>query len=327
MTTRNEYHYLPVDDRTAAWGFYLTTVGRVLDSVAMEAPNGVHPDMYMFDESPAPSDRVIIKSPRECGRILPEFQVILATETHAVFESDETGIVEFDGPTLLFLFPGVWHRYRPVGSSKKWLSSRWIGFNGDIAYRLMNLRSITPKIAIRGVSEPARLAAAFDLFVDRVAANPAADTILLSMRSMDLLADCIESAQDGRNAKAVKSANTQDPLELKDVSDRLIARMLDLIWTGSHRDLTTDQLCESVGAKRRSMERWFAAARGHSILTEVNLCRCRRARHFLETTDLPIKHVCWLAGFRNPDQMRANFLHAVGTLPDQYRRNHRRELH
>jgi transcriptional regulator GlxA family with amidase domain len=107
-------------------------------------------------------------------------------------------------------------------------------------------------------------------------------------------------------------------------SDALVNRMLELIWGGSHRSLTMDQLCEAVGAKRRSMERWFRDARGHSLLTEINICRCRRARRLLETTDLPVKNVCWLAGFRNIEQMRLNFLQTVGMAPEYYRKNRRR---
>lgn len=191
MNQRNNYHYLPVDDRAAEWGFYLTTTGHVLSPVATDLPHGVHPDMYMFDLSPALGSEVLKRSSRESGRVLPEFQVVFITD--------------------------------------------------------------------------------------------------------------------------------------KDHSEALVAQILDLIWTGGHRGVTMDKLCESVGAKRRSMERWFAAARGHSLLTEVNLCRCRRARHFLETTDLPIKKICWLAGFLNPDQMRTNFLHVVGMLPNQYRQRHRRK--
>jgi AraC-like DNA-binding protein len=286
MSERNEYHYLPVDDRAAEWGFYLTTIGRVQDAVATDTPHGVHPNMYMFDQSLAAGDAVLENSPRESGRVLPEFQAIYITDTHAVFESEETGVIEFREPTLLFLFPGVWHRYRPVGPGKKWISSRWLGFNGDIAYRLMGQQHITPETACRLATRPRRLTAAFDRLIDLIAANPAADSILLSMRAMDLLADCIESAPSGASVRDSKSSEAEDGVE------GLIARMLDLIWTGSHRDLTMDQLCILVGSKRRSMERWFAAARGHSLLTEVNLCRCRRARHFLETTDLPIKNIC-----------------------------------
>ena len=245
--------------------------------------------------------------------------MIYITETHAVFESEETGVIEFDGPTLLFLFPGVWHRYRPVGSAKGWLTARWLGFNGDIAYRLLDRRFITPETACRPAARPRRLAAAFDRLVDRVAAHPGADPILLSMHAMDLLADCIESAQDG----AVVS-NAKEATEAEEAGDKLVARMLDLIWTGSHRGMKMDQMCMSLGANRRTVERRFLAVRGHGLLTEVNLCRCRRARHLLETTDLPVKNVCWLAGFSNTEQMRANFQQLVGMSADQYRQRHRR---
>jgi AraC-like DNA-binding protein len=319
MNERNEYHYLPIDDRVAEWGFYLTTTGRLLNAVTPHLPHGVHPDMYMFDESPAPDGTALTKSPRDSGRILPEFQVAYIMESHAVFESDETGVVEFDGPTLLFLFPGVWHRYRPVGSGKGWLTARWVGFNGDLAYRLTNRKFITPETAVRAAARPRRLAAAFDRLIDRVAANTRADPILLSMHAMDLLADCIESAQDGMVVKNSIEANEAD-----DDNDKLVDRMLDLIWTGSHRGLNMDQMCRILGANRRTVERRFRAARGHSLLTEVNMCRCQRARHFLETTDLPIKNVCWLAGFNNTEQLRTNFQQLLGIPPDQYRQTHGR---
>jgi AraC-like DNA-binding protein len=311
MSERNQHHYPPVDDRAAQWGLYVTTAGRVLDPVGPGRPYGVHPDMYLFDYDPAPGGAVGARSPQASGRILPEFQVVYITDTHAVFESDETGMVEFDGPTLLFLFPGVWHRYRPVGQAKERLTARWLGFNGDVAYRLLGQGYITPETAVRPAARPRRLAAAFDSLVDRIAADPTADPVLLSMHAMDLLANCIECAREGQ----------KEQMRQKD-GDDLVARVLDLIWTGSHRGLTMEQLCEMVGAPRRTVERRFRAARGHSLLTEVNDCRCRRARHFLERTDLPIKNVCWLAGFSNTEQMRVTFLQRVGMTPGEYRRNH-----
>ncbi|MFM2198524.1 MAG: hypothetical protein RLZZ505_1956 [Verrucomicrobiota bacterium] len=319
MNVRNDYYYLPVDDRVAEWGFYLNTTGRVLNPVAPDTPYGLHPEMYMFDQSPADVANPLAASPRESGRILPEFAVVYVTDTHGVFESDETGVVEFDGPTMLFLFPGVWHRYRTVGLSKGWLTQRWLGFNGDLAYRLMAQGFVTPETAVRTAARPRRLAAAFDRLIDRVAANPAMDTIILSMRGMDLLADCIESARNGENEGQTKSV--EDALE---GSEAIVNRMLEMIWGGSHRNLTIDQLCEAVGAKRRSMERWFRDARGHSLLTELNICRCRRARRLLETTDLPVKNVCWLAGFRSIEQMRLNFIQTVGVAPEHYRQARRR---
>ncbi len=72
------------------------------------------------------------------------------------------------------------------------------------------------------------------------------------------------------------------------------------------------------------MERRFRAARGHTLLTEMNICRCRRAKHFLEVTDLPVKSICWLAGFSNTQQMRVTFLQLEGRSPSRYREERRR---
>ena len=130
---------------------------------------------------------------------------------------------------------------------------------------------------------------------------------------MELLANSIESAQDA-----------QDAQDGKDGGDELVARALYLIWTGSHRGLTMGQLCEALGVNRRTVDRRFMAARGHSLLTEVNHCRCQRARHFLTMTDLPIKNVCFLAGFNNPKHMRVTFQQITGVTPSQYRERHQR---
>jgi len=141
---------------------------------------------------------------------------------------------------------------------------------------------LTPETAVRPAARPRRLATAFDSLIDRIIANPGADSTLLSIHGMELLATSIESAQDGKDGK-----------------DELVAQVLDLIWTGSHQGLTMGQLCESVGANRRTVDRRFMAVRGHSLLTEVNRCRCQRAQHFLSMTDLPLKNVCWLAVMMN----------------------------
>ena len=166
---------------------------------------------------------------------------------------------------------------------------------------------LTPETAVRPAARPRRLATAFDSLIDRIIANPGADSTLLSIHGMELLATSIESAQDGKDGK-----------------DELVAQVLDLIWTGSHQGLTMGQLCESVGANRRTVDRRFMAVRGHSLLIEVNRCRCQRAQHFLTMTELPIKNVCWLAGFHNPKHMRVTFQQITGVTPSLYRERHQR---
>ena len=313
MTRNNHYHYLPVDDSAIDWGFYVTTAGRTLDpaSADPDLPYGVHPSMYLFDQHSESRESALKRSPRESGRVLPEFAIVFTNRTHGVFESDETGIVEFSSPTLIFLFPGVWHRYRSIISRHGGLDQRWIGYNGAGAYRLLRQGFVTPKTAVRTVARPRRLATAFDQFIDRITANPVENPILLSMHAMKLVALSIESAGGSGLEQPGEQRNSG--------SDDLVTRMTTLIWTVSHRGLSVDQLCELAGVNRRTMERRFQAARGQTLLDEIHQCRCSRARHFLEKTDLPVKNVCWLVGFSNIEQMRVVFKRTTGMTPGEYR--------
>ena len=79
---------------------YVTGAGRVVIQPGEHYPPSGHPTLYQFDWLR--------------GRTLPEFQLVLITDGAGEFESEATGHVEFEGATLIFVFPGVWHRYRPA---------------------------------------------------------------------------------------------------------------------------------------------------------------------------------------------------------------------
>ena len=84
----------------------------------------------------------------------------------------------------MFLFPGVWHRYRPrreVG----W-TERWLCFNGELAHRLMDMALLPQQSPIHRIADPAVLVAAFDELLDKVRHNPAGNSILLSLHGAGL---------------------------------------------------------------------------------------------------------------------------------------------
>jgi len=128
MSLSNFYCYLPVDDELMNWGAYVTSVGRVVIPTATRYPPPGHPAIYDFRW--------------QVGRVLPEFAVILITEGRGIFDSKETGHVAFEGPTMILLFPGVWHRYRPDFETG-W-TERWVCFNGEIAHRLASQKLFDP---------------------------------------------------------------------------------------------------------------------------------------------------------------------------------------
>lgn len=297
------YHYLPVADDAMDWGLYVTGGGRGRIPPCQNYPPAGHPTLYQFDW--------------RRGRTLPEFQIILVTEGRGIFESGPTGRKAIEPDTLLLLFPGVWHRYRPDPQTG-WLE-RWISLNGRLVHHLMDQRLVRPAGAVCRPSDLSQITQRFDRLLDRIHSGPAENSIQLSLRTMDLMAEVIEQAGESLTACRPQFATTacKSPDETK---DPLVAQALDLIWTHSHRPLSVAQIVSQLPVTRRTLERRFSLERNRSILDEINLCRTGRARRLLSETDLPIKAVAYLAGFASQERMRIAFLHHDRCTPAEYRR-------
>ncbi len=296
------YHYLPVNDDAMRWGLYVTGAGRGRIPAKQTYPPEGHPSLYQFDW--------------KRGRTLPELQLILITDGRGVFESRVTQEISIEPNTLIVLFPGVWHRYRP-DSSTGW-QERWISLSGETTHRLMSYGLIHPEKAVRPVIDVAKLASTFDGLLDRIDTHPTENSILLSLRAMNLVAEASEQTLDEPLPSAAQASERS-----KTVSDTLVAQALDLIWTHSHRPLSVEYLAEQLPCTRRTLERRFAIEHGHPIHEEIITCRLSRARRLLRETDLPIKTVVFLAGFTSRERMRLAFQHGEKCSPDQYRRNFR----
>lgn len=297
MNVEAFHHYLPVDDRSIDWGIYVTGAGRVAIRPGQPYPPPGHPGPYDFRW--------------QLGRTLPEYQILLVTNGRGVFESRETGKVTVSDGTLMFLFPGLWHRYQP--DPRTGWTERWLSFNGELAHRFMDHGPIDAASAIRKANAPEDVQKAFDRLLTNIHTNPAQNSLLLSLHTMALLATAIEAAMSEETVQVSLSIESSEP------SDPLVAQAVGFIWTRSHYPITVPRIAEALAVNRRTLERRFAAERGQSILDEINDCRLSRAKRLLEETDLPIKVVTHLAGFSSEQRMRATFLAREGILPSEHR--------
>jgi transcriptional regulator GlxA family with amidase domain len=113
-----------------------------------------------------------------------------------------------------------------------------------------------------------------------------------------------------------------------DVADRLAAhrddpvvqRALEIIWTHSPFPTSVSDIARQLPVTRRTLDRRFVEATGHSVLEEINACRLGRAKRLLTETDLPVKAVAHLAGFSSTERMRVLFVEREGVSPISYRK-------
>jgi AraC-like DNA-binding protein len=294
------HHCWPVNDDAMNWGAYLTSSGRMTIAPRQSYPPKGHPAVYHFDW--------------RRGRVLPEFAMVFVSAGQGEFESEDTGRRQFSEPTLLFLFPDVWHRYRPLAETG-W-SERWICFNGEIAHRLASLGLISPVNALLQVSDTVTLTRQFDALLEQVRANPVQNSILLSLHGLGLIADALQCASTAPGVSSAAPVGDDQGLE-----DPITRQAMEIIWTHSHRPISVNDIAKQLPVTRRTLDRRFTAATGRSVLDEINACRVSRAKRLLVETTLPIKTVSYLAGFSSVERMRVLFVEQEGGSPSVYRQD------
>ena len=104
------------------------------------------------------------------------------------------------------------------------------------------------------------------------------------------------------------------------VDDPVVQKALEIIWSESDQPLSVADIAGQLPVTRRTLDRRFADAIGHSVLEEINRRRLSRAKRLLEETSLPVKNVARRAGFSSTERLRVLFVERVGMSPTEYRR-------
>jgi AraC-like DNA-binding protein len=295
------FHYLPVNEETMTWGTYVTGLGRARIHPGERYPPHGHPVLYQFDWAR--------------GRTLPEFQMLLLTGGAGEFESEATGNVQFEGSALLFLFPGVWHRYRP--DPRIGWEERWISYNGEMLHRLFDVALFGPRLAFTTPRDPQGLAARLDDMLTAKRSKIVQHPAVLTFQALGMISDAVsERIKEALDTGAVP----RDAAAQTKQDDPIVQRALELIWTHSHYPMSVSDIARQLPVTRRTLDRRFVEATGHSVLDEINACRLSRAKRLLAETDLPVKTVARLAGFSSTERLRVTFVEREGTSPTIFRK-------
>jgi transcriptional regulator GlxA family with amidase domain len=104
------------------------------------------------------------------------------------------------------------------------------------------------------------------------------------------------------------------------VDDPVVQKALEIIWAHSTPPLSVGDIARQLPVTRRTLDRRFVEATGHSVLEEMNACRLSRAKRLLIETDLPVKTIAHVAGFTSTERMRVIFVEREGMSPTDFRR-------
>lgn len=297
----NFHSYLPITDNNLRWDIYLTGIGMAQIKPGQIYPPKGHPEVYNFSW--------------KTGRILPEYQIIIIAQGKGIFESMQTKQVEISKGNIIFLFPGIWHRYRPYENSG-W-KEYWLSWNGERLYRMTQKGILNPSEPVSKAQNTDDVMQSFNKIMELVKSRPAENPNILSAYAMEILALTMENKI---NRSTDKDANLSDTYN-KSVDDPMVFQAVQMIWNHSHRNFQIDDVIETLPVTRRTLERKFREVLNCSIGSEITRCRIERAKQMLSSTTLPIKQVALAAGFSSTNWMTKVFKSQLGTTPLKYKKN------
>ncbi len=111
------------------WGVNVLTIGHYVHAPSTPYPDKKHPQSYIFSW--------------HSGRVLSEYQILYIAKGKGVLEIRDAAPIIIEEGTIFLLFPGVWHRYKPLFDTG-W-EEFWVGFNGSYVDYLMQQDCFNPQ--------------------------------------------------------------------------------------------------------------------------------------------------------------------------------------
>lgn len=281
--------YLSPDPNALIWGLHTTDLGYTRIPPGHPYPPFAHPESYTLNQT--------------SGRILDEFQLIYISRGRGDFWSEPSGDERVTAGTVIILFPGVRHRYRPDPASG-W-DEHWLGFTGDHAQRVVCtlFSEQRPLHQIGGQSSlGSRFAACCDLarreapgFREQIGIH-----VLAILAELHLLL-------------ASRPRPTRD-------DEVRVRRACTRMMQDAAAAFDSQAFARSQGMSHTSFRRHFKAVTGVSPLQFLLDLRLRRATHLLRHTTQPVKLIGQTCGFEDPYHFSKLFRKRTGRSPSSVRR-------
>jgi AraC-like DNA-binding protein len=284
----NFFRYFPAGGRDRRWGLYVSGAGSTQISPAWtDYPKRVHPDAYMFGW--------------ERGRVLQEYQALYMLRGHGEFESATAGHLRVAPGTVILLFPGDWHRYRP--DKKTGWDEYWVSFGGRHMDQLVRDDFFSPERPLLEIGTDERVLQQYLDLLDLGREEPIGFQQLAAARVHGILAGALAAVRRGEGSQ-------QDEERVRQAKAYLEQRVEGTV---SMPKLAAE-LCMSL----RQLERVFRRATGMTPHEFYRQLKMRRAQQLLGT-DLPLKAVANQLGFESQFHFSRTFKKHFGLPPSQWR--------
>ncbi|HEY0271863.1 MAG TPA: AraC family transcriptional regulator [Chitinophaga sp.] len=277
----------PMDEH---WGFYITTVGY----------SKIEPNQHYPIRKDHPASHTFTWNK---GRILDDYYLIFISQGQGTFESSGTGAFDIRAGTCFFLYPGMWHRYKPDPHSG-W-EEYWVGFRGYYPDYLMAQGFLGKKNQFIYVGPHEYLQQLFHKLLECVRASMAGYHQVISGITLEILGLV--------NSISLHETPGADP------SGRFIDQAKFRMRESIENPIEIQQLLQDIPVSYSKFRKDFKKTTGLSPNQYYLDIRLNKAKELLSTTSLSVNEVAYYTGFESIFYFSRLFKKKNGISPKSYR--------
>lgn len=289
----NYRKYLIANEFDKRWDFYINSVGSTSIPANNDYPNNrVHPADHAFTW--------------DQGRILNGYYIVYVSRGEGVLETSNVKGYRIKAGTCFFLFPGIWHRYRP--DLRSGWEEYWVGFNGAYPAGLMTSNLISPEKPVVEVGMNEELLALFHSLIKTVVClQPGYQQIAagITLQILGLLAVVVRFRSP-----------------LLDRESRIISNAKFIMQETINKPLKLEELVKELSIGYSKFRKLFKKACGMPPNQYHLNLRLEKAKELLCTTNLTINEIAYQTGFESIFYFSRQFKKKNDIAPKSYRTGH-----
>ena len=287
---KDYFVYLPRQTGSSIWGCVATAAGYTNILPDKPYPPRQHPLDHHFNWNQ--------------GRVLQSYQIILISSGTGIFESSAfPGTRKVEPGTIILLFPGVWHRYRPTPKTG-WVE-HWIECQGPVFDAALRDDLIRPERSLLKAGVLPDWKDCFERCHSFARMDAVANQDLLSTLGLHLLA--LLGHLQRRERGFTK------------VIDDVVQRAHTLIALRCQEPLNLPALAKELGVGYSNLRHSFLSRTGTSLREHYLNTRIQKAQDFLLNTAKSVKEIAEILGFDSASHFSMQFKQRVGKSPTDWR--------
>lgn len=288
----NHYKYLPISAEDESWGLYVLNAGcnRIDSHVDYPAPE--HPAHHYFNWNK--------------GRVLDEYQVIYIPKGEGIFESANCTQTMVKEGTILFLFPGEWHRFKP-NEQTGW-DEFWVGFKGAIVENLVQQSFLSLQNAMINIGVSESLILLLTEIIEKTKEEKTGYQPLVSGIVLHLLGQ-------------IHSMTKQRSFEPGDITESIINKARIIFRTNIDQDIAMEKVAEELNVSYAWFRKAFKTYTGIAPNQYLLQLKIEKAKMLFADQSKSIKEIALSLNFESAFYFSKLFKEKTGVSPEVYRKN------